>query len=372
MREIKSKRLKSAVAESTLGRRIPERTTRRRWWAQAVVRLGNVHRRMLGVLFVLIGPKYAYRLTGAAAGLLYRLLDPLRVRSEAQCRAALAGRVPDEAVARIAEQSFVNRARNLTDLMLASRLLRADTYARYGGRIPEPLFSQLAEAQLHRKPVILLTAYYGSFDLFPILLGYNGIRATAIYLPHGNPGFDAYRRRIRSQSGCEMVPVDRGGARIGEVLDHGGMVALVADHHVEARGMPVTFLGIETKALRSVGLLAWRYQADVVVAGIRRLGETFQFDLIATDTIRREETVARDDPVAFVTDRYLRALERLIRQDPTQYLWSYARWGEAYAREVVAGQIARPGGTRDSTLSSMGSGSASACRVGDGKTEVQG
>ncbi len=307
----------------------------RKFWVRTVLRLGNVHRRLLGVFFLVIGPRLAYRLTGWGARLLYGLLDPLRARSEAQCRAALSERVPDEDIPLIAQQSFVNRARNLTDMMLASRLLRASSFHRYGGRIPQPFLSDQLERQRHSQPTILLTAYYGPFDLLPIFLGYNGIRAAALYLPHGNLGFDAYRRKIRGQSGCEMVPVGDAAVRLGEVLSGGGTVALVADHHVEKRGMPVKFLGIETKALRSVGLLAWRYKADVVVAGIRRLDETFRFELVVPDVVRHTEWEGHSDPVAFVTDRYLRALEGLVLDDPTQYLWGYARWGEEFARRLV-------------------------------------
>ena len=307
----------------------------RKFWVHSVLRLGNVHRRLLGVFFLVIGPRLAYRLTGWGARLLYGLLDPLRERSEAQCRAALGDQVPEEDIPRIAKQSFVNRARNLTDLMLVSRLLRAATFHRYGGRIPQPFLRDQLERQRRSQPTILLTAYYGPFDLLPIFLGYNGIRAAALYLPHGNPGFDAYRRRIRGQSGCEMVPANRAAVRLGEVLSGGGTVAVVADHHAEKRGMPVTFLGLETKALRSVGLLAWRYKADVVVAGIRRLDETFRFEVVVPDVVRHTEWEAHSDPVAFVTMRYLRALEGLVLDDPTQYLWGYARWGEDFARRVV-------------------------------------
>ncbi len=298
--------------------------------------LGNLHRRVLAVFFAAIGPRLAYRITGCGSLLLYRLLDPIRIRSEAQCRAALHARVPPEEVPRIAAQAFVNRARNLTDLMLASRLLRAGTWERYGGRIPEPFLGDLLEAQRRRQPTILLTAYYGSFDLLPIFLGYNGIRATVVYLPHSNRGYDAYRRKIRGQSGCEMAPVASAAARLGQVLGEGGMVALVADHHVPDRGMPVTFLGLPTKALRSVGLLAWRYEADVVVAAIRRWNDTFRFGIIVSDVVNHEEVAGHDDPVAFVTQRYLHAFERLILEDPTQYLWAYARWGEEHARQASA------------------------------------
>lgn len=123
-----------------------------RWWIPAVLWLGNLHRRLLAVFFVIIGPRLAYRVTGWGALLLYHLLNPLRQRSEAQCKSALRGRVRPEDVPRIAAQSFVNRARNLIDLMLASYLLRPSTYERYGGRIPEPYLGALLDGQSRRQP----------------------------------------------------------------------------------------------------------------------------------------------------------------------------------------------------------------------------
>lgn len=291
---------------------------------------------MLAVLFAIIGPRWSYGLMGWSARLLYRLLEPLRLRSEAQCRAALGSAVPDADTAGIAEQSFVHRAQNLTDLMLASRLLRRDSHQRHGGQLTEPYLTQLLDAQQRGQPVILVTAYYGAFDLLPIFLGYNGLRACIVYRPHDNPRFDAYRRRIRGQSGCELVSIADAPTRLAEVLGAGGTVGLVGDHHAEERGMPAEFMGQKTKVLRSIGLLAWRYSADVVVAGIRRLDNTFRFELEVTDVVRHDEWEGHDDPVAFVTDRYLRALERLILADPTQYLWGYARWGEQFAQQATA------------------------------------
>jgi len=286
----------------------------------------------------MIGPKYAYRISGWGAKVIYFLLDPLRVRSEAQCRAALQGKIPEGEITRIAAQSFVNRARNLTDLMLASRLLNPRTYERYGGRIPEPYLGELFEDQRRHQPTILLTAYYGSFDLLPIFLGYNGIRATAVYLPHENKGFDTFRRKVRGRSGCELVPVNHAAARLGQVLSEGGTVALLADHHIEDRGMAVKFLGLDTKVSRSVGLLAWRYEANVVVAVLRRLDESFRFEWVVADIVYHRESAAHADPVEFVTHRYIRAFEQLILDDPTQYLWAYARWGEDHARQVTENQ----------------------------------
>jgi KDO2-lipid IV(A) lauroyltransferase len=191
-------------------------------------------------------------------------------------------------------------------------------------------------ARQRGQSVILLSAYYGPFDLLPVFLGYNGIPAAVVYLPHANAAYDAYRRRIRACSGCELVPVERAVQRLPQILAGGGAIALVADHQAERRGLPIQFLGLPTTAQRTVGLLAWRYDADVVVAGIRRLGEAFRFEIEVADVIKRPAWADRADPIAYVTERYVGALERLILRDPTQYLWGYARWGEELAQQLTA------------------------------------
>jgi len=319
----------------------------RQWWIPAVIALGNAYRRLLARVLACIGPSRSYRLTAWGASHLYQLLDPLRARSVAQCRAALSANVPPEEIPRIAARAFIHRAWNLTDLMLASHLVRAENYVQFGGRIPEPALSELLERRRNKGAAILLSPYYGSFDLLPLFLGYNGIRATVVYRPHGNAGFDAYRRAIRAQSGCEMVPVESAAARLEQVLGDGGTAALITDHHVENRGMPVTFLGLPTKVLRSVGLLAWRYEADVVVAGLRRTSQPFRFNFVIADVMHYSEAAAQEDAVEYITNRYLRAMEKLILEEPEQYLWAYARWGKAHAQKVTSDLIAsgQPGGS---------------------------
>jgi lauroyl/myristoyl acyltransferase len=309
----------------------------RRYWVRAVLAVGNFHRRMLAVYFVLLGPRGAYAVTGTLARWLYRLLTPFRATSEAQCRAALGTRLRPEDIPRVAEQAFVHRVWNLTDLSLAERLLHPGTYARYGGRVPEPHLSEMLDAQRRGQAAILVSAYYGPFDLLPVFLGYNGIRAAVLYLPHANAAFDAHRQRVRARSGCELVPVERALARLPAVLQAGGSVALVADHPAEKRGLAVTFLGLSATVTRTVGLLAWRYDADVVVAGIRRLRNAFRFEIEVNDVIKHWVWASQADPIAYITDRYLRGLERLILRDPTQYLWGYTRWGEPFARGLPRG-----------------------------------
>jgi Kdo2-lipid IVA lauroyltransferase/acyltransferase len=293
-----------------------------RWRLRALLWLGEIHRRLLGVLLAVLGPRAAYALVAWPARALYRLLPPLRDVSVARLQAAFPVLRPAQIEA-LAADAFVHRAWNLVDLLLAPRLLHPGTYARYGGTIPAPHLDELLAAQRRGQPAILVTAYYGSFDLLPTLLGYNGVQAAAVYLPHANPHFDAFRRRVRARSGCELVPLNQALARLPAVLERGGTIAVLADQPA-TRGVPLTFLGCATHVSRAIGVLAARSGADVVVAGLARRGP-FQFEVVVQDVMKAAAWAEMADPVPYITARYVEALEALIRQDPRQYLWLQPR-----------------------------------------------
>ncbi len=289
-------------------------------WVRGLLRLADLHRRLLGVALSSAGPRLAYPLTALAARALYALLPPLKTRCEAQCRAALPALGPDH-IRHIAARSVVHRIWGFVDLLVAERWLHPGTWHRYGGRVAPHLLAEMLAAQRRGQPAILLTAYFGAFDLLPVFLGYQGIRAAVVYLPHANPAFDELRQRVRARGGCALIPAAEALVQLPRILDSGGTVALLADHPGGRHGLPVKFLGLPVKVHRTVGLLATRYAADVVVAGLRRTGDTFRFELDVADVIRHREWTAAPDPVRFVTDRYVAALERLVHRAPDQYLW---------------------------------------------------
>lgn len=295
--------------------------------ARPLLWLADAQRSITAAALAILGPRAAYAVGELLARAVYRLADPIRTRSEAQCRAALAPHAPAADLGRIAEAAFVHRVWNLVDLYLAGRWLHPGTFRRYGGEIPVALREALLAGQRRGQPILLLTAYFGAFDLLPLFLGYNGIRVTAVYRPHVNRRFDALRQRVRTRSGTEMVAVSEAPGRIERVLSQGGTVALLWDRHRPARGVEATFLGLPTRAGREVGVLACRHAADVVVAGLRRAGRRFRFEFVVADVVRHQEFVHRPDGVEWVTRRCLVALERLVLTDPTQYLWAYTRWG---------------------------------------------
>jgi lauroyl/myristoyl acyltransferase len=123
-----------------------------------------------------------------------------------------------------------------------------------------------------------------------------------------------------------MVAVESALSRLPAVLESGGAIGVVADHHDERRGVQARFLGLPTRAPRTVGVLAARHSADLVVAGVRRVG-VFRFKVQVAAIIKPAAWRELADPVPAITEAYLRAIETLVWNDPTQYHWLRARWG---------------------------------------------
>lgn len=300
-----------------------------------IVAAGNLQRRLLAMSIGVLGPRRAYALMAFLARRFYQLADAVRAESESRCRAALGGERSESEIQAIARQAFIHRVWNLVDLSLAPRLLRPKSYARFGGRLAEAHLDLLIDAQRRGRPIILLTAYYGPYDLLPVFLGLNGIQATAVYRPHPNRDFDRFRQSVRSGTGCRMLPHTGAGSTLSDLLERGQTIALLADH-AGTRGVPLSFLGLRTTVPRTVGLLAERYAAIVTVTVIRRLAEPFQFELIVADLFAPDAWQNEPDPIAYITKRYTAALEQAIREAPEQYLWLHRRGTES---EQVVGTL---------------------------------
>ena len=281
-----------------------------------LVRLADLQRSLLVLLFGIAGPRAAYGFMSLLGRFLYFLLDPLRILSEAQCYGALQARHSRKQCERIAGAAFEHRLWNLADLLMAQRYLRHPR-PHVLGTIPDEQVERLRAAQRARQPLILLTAYYGSYDLLPIFLGHHGLHAHVLYRPHPNANYDRLRQTVRRIGGCEFVSTDDAVAELPGLLERGETVAIVGDHQGGRNDIEASFLGLPTRAIKSVALLACQYNAGIVVAGLQREDRSFRFRVVVRDIFDASSWEHEDDPLRYVTHRYLRGLEEIVLSDPT-------------------------------------------------------
>src|SRR5690606_3396992 len=106
----------------------------------------------------------------------------------------------------------------------------------------------------------------------------------------------------------------------------------VADQNAGDRGLHVPYFGRLASSYKSIALLAVQHNATVIVGQARRIaagagaprGVRYRIEL--QDVFGPRDWAGFDDPMFYVTARYRRGLEQLVRAAPEQYLWMHRIW----------------------------------------------
>ena len=176
------------------------------------------------------------------------------------------------------------------------------------------------------RPLIVLTGHYGNWELAGYLFGMFGVPTVAVARTLDNPYLERYLRAFRERTGQSLIPKTGGFDQMVEVLQNNRALTFLADQDAGQRGLFVDFFGQPASTHKAIALLAIEHQAPVAVGVARRIGPGFRYEIRCEDVIDPAELSGTADDVRILTQRFTSALERLIRQDPTQYLWLHRRW----------------------------------------------
>lgn len=177
-----------------------------------------------------------------------------------------------------------------------------------------------------RKPVILVTGHLGNWEVLGYLLAVIGYEVDAIARPIDNRLINDWLLGIRENKGMRIITKWDATNRMLEVLGRGGALGFISDQNAGDKGMFVPFFGRLASSYKSIGLLAIRQSVPIVCGYAHRTGPGFHYELGVADVIRPEDWQGRHDPLYYVTARYARAIEAMVRLRPQQYLWMHRRW----------------------------------------------
>jgi len=189
------------------------------------------------------------------------------------------------------------------------------------------------------RPMIFLTGHYGNWELAGYVFGMFGFPTVSVARTLDNPYLERYLRSFREKTGQSLIPKTGGYEKMVEVLQSNGALSFLADQDAGQRGLYVDFFGRPASTHKAIALLAIEHQAPVFVGVARRIGPGFRYEIRCEDVIEPASLSGTADDVRILTQRYTSALERLIRQDPTQYLWLHRRWKhQPQKRRVASGE----------------------------------
>jgi Kdo2-lipid IVA lauroyltransferase/acyltransferase len=193
--------------------------------------------------------------------------------------------------------------------------------------------STALRAMIDSRPVILITGHCGNWEVLGHTMALLGFPMHALYRPLDVPPMDRWVRRTRQRRGLTVV--DKFGAlrQLPALVAGGAPVGFVADQNGGDRGVFVPFFNRLCSTYKSVGLLAMQFNATVLCGIARRQPEReahhpggLRYRIELTDVFGPQDWSTHPDPVFYLTARYRRAIELMIRSAPEQYLWMHRIW----------------------------------------------
>ena len=177
-------------------------------------------------------------------------------------------------------------------------------------------------------PAVLVTGHVGNWEILGYLLATLGYKIHAIARPLDNPYVNRWLLGIREKRGLSIITKWDATEQMLAVLAQGELLAFIADQNAGDRGLFVPFFGKLASTYKSIGLLAISQNLPIICgyACRRQQPRGCYYQLGTTDVIYPHEWANQADPLFYVTARYMRAIENMIRLAPAQYFWMHRRW----------------------------------------------
>jgi KDO2-lipid IV(A) lauroyltransferase len=175
-----------------------------------------------------------------------------------------------------------------------------------------------------RGPRVFFGAHLANWE-FLIWATRSPVEAAVIYRPAKVAAIDRELARIRTQSGCGLIPASgKALFAIRNLLRRRGSVGFLVDEHFPG-GIDVTFFGRPCTATPIFAELARRY--DCLIQGgrvVRQPGERFRIEI--TEPLAAPRDADGKVDVAATMRMITGIIEGWVRENPEQWLWLQRRW----------------------------------------------
>jgi KDO2-lipid IV(A) lauroyltransferase len=185
---------------------------------------------------------------------------------------------------------------------------------------------KITERIVNNKPVIFITGHCGNWELLGYSLSVLGHSIAAVARPLDNPLINDWVLGIREKYGLQIITKWGSIPILQDIISNGGSIGFIADQNAGGRGMFVPFFGKLASTYKSIGLLAMRHDIPVACVHAKRLNGQFKYEVSMTDYIEPCDWCDQPDPLFYITARYSRAIETMVKNAPEQYLWLHRRW----------------------------------------------
>ncbi len=180
----------------------------------------------------------------------------------------------------------------------------------------------LEEIKIKNKPVIFISGHFNNFELMAMHLEKSGINLAAIYRPLNNNFLNPIMEKIRRKYICKKQ-IKKGISGTKELLKYfknGTSIALMIDQRV-SEGISCNFFGQKALTTTIPAQFVKKFSCKVVPIYIERK-EQCKFRLEIFNPIE----FSKDEKIEMITLRLNGILEKMIKKNPEQWIWTHDRW----------------------------------------------
>lgn len=224
--------------------------------------------------------------------------------------------------------------RNLTDLIVETIKLPSLSAQEllHHVRFQNPRL--IADRIAAGEPVIILASHQANWEWLPASAQLNGIIADSVYKQLSSPFFEELMREIRATHGVNPVPMHKLMRDVAVRRNVPRAIALVADQIPASPEVAywLPFLNHETAFYPGPEKLARSLKVPVFYVEMVRIRRSY-YDVILHQLAEPPYTTLPDEAILA---SYRDHLERSIRANPSDWLWSHKRW--KHQREEYVGR----------------------------------
>ncbi len=261
---------------------------------------------------------------GWVLGSLYYLLIPkMRRRAVEHMMPALD--ISEAEAKKLVRASFINMARNVLDI-LAMPMLNEKNLSEY---IEIDHLERMQEALSEGHGVVVLTGHVGCWEWLSAAFTLNGIPVSAIAKPQPNIEYTRVLDDLRATIHVEIF--SRGTSELiaaARALKRGRLLGFLADQDGGPGGAFIEFLGRTASTPLGPAVFSRKFKSPVVPAFIlRQLNGKHK--VLVGEIMRCPDTGDSDRDLHEFTVQMTAIVEKIIRENPTQWIWFQKRWNTA-------------------------------------------
>ncbi len=176
------------------------------------------------------------------------------------------------------------------------------------------------------KGVILLSSHFGNWEFGAISVAMQvQLPFSVIVKPLRNSLVYQWMNNFRTKFANEVVPLGISIRKTYQTLKEKKIVAMVADQRGPREGVRVDFFGKKVSVYTGPAALALKTGAPLICGiAIRQKNYKYKMDLV--EISQQNLPDGEEEKILEISQRHTSYLEKIIRENPEQWLWMHNRW----------------------------------------------